>query len=270
MWQLGRFASALVLVGILWSPLLAQSEDVGGPVTGPPVLDAPFSAEATTHVRQFERGQTIERTGVARYYRDRLGRVRVEQTFTQRGSTRAAEARITIQPDPQRQAVFTLDTANRTANVHPRSIAGEAVGGGNTYSVPLGGPRWDFLIFSRGERLHVLGASSQEESLGRRRMEGVTVTGRRIVTTVPARVFGNEHPFRVVDERWESPELKLLIYARSSDPHTGEIEYRVTNINRSEQPGDLFVIPSDYTIASTGDNGYTTLKFAERQHLVRP
>jgi hypothetical protein len=234
------------------------------------VFGAPFSADATTRVREFKGGQTIERTGNARYYRDRLGRVRVEQTVIQNaGSTGPAEMRITIQPDPQRQSVFTLEAAERVANLHPRSVVGEAVGGGNSYSVPLGGPRWSFLIFSRGGRLHSLGASSQTESLGTRRIAGMAVTGRRITTTVPAGVFGNDKPFQVVDERWDSPELKLLIYAQSSDPHTGHVEYRVTNINRSEQPGELFVIPSDYTIASSGDNGYTTVIFAGRQHLVR-
>jgi hypothetical protein len=51
-------------------------------LTGSPVLDAPFSADATTMVRHtLGDGTRIERIARARYYRDSLGRVRVEQTI---------------------------------------------------------------------------------------------------------------------------------------------------------------------------------------------
>ena len=83
--------------------------------------------------------------------------------------------------------------------------------------------------------------------------------------TIPIGVFGNDRPFDVVDERWESPDLMLLMHANSSDPRTGEIEYRLTNVRRVEPPSDLFVVPPDFTMASTGDNGWTALVFAERQ-----
>ena len=76
--------------------------------------------------------------------------------------------------------------------------------------------------------------------------------------------MGYERPTEIVNERWESPELKLLIDGLSSDPRTGEIEYRLRNIRRVEPPADLFVIPSGYTIATTGDNGSTTTVFAEK------
>jgi hypothetical protein len=46
----------------------------------------------------------------------------------------------------------------------------------------------------------------------------------------------------------ESPDLKMLVYSRNSDPRTGVVEYKLTNINRAEPPADLFTIPSDYTI----------------------
>jgi hypothetical protein len=41
----------------------------------------------------------------------------------------------------------------------------------------------------------------------------------------------------------------MLVYSRNSDPRTGVVEYRLTNINRSEPPADLFVIPPDYTVS---------------------
>jgi hypothetical protein len=266
--QISRLLISLCLVPAISTPAFAQRNAIGGPLTGLPVLGAPFSAEATTTVRQtLGDGGRIERTGTARYYRDREGRVRVEQTILGLEALNPAangQVRITIQPEPEKSVVFTLDPVTRTANPGPRNIDGLAVGGGDTYALPLGGPRWRFLVFSRGERLRSLGAAGKEESLGSRQIAGVEVMGRRITMTVPVDVFGNDRPFEIVDERWESPELKLLIYSRSSDPRTGVIDYRLTNIRRAEPPADLFVIPPDYTIESTGDNGWTTLEYAER------
>jgi hypothetical protein len=40
----------------------------------------------------------------------------------------------------------------------------------------------------------------------------------------------------------------MLVYSRNSDPRTGVVEYKLTNINRAEPPADLFTIPSDYTV----------------------
>jgi hypothetical protein len=68
----------------------------------------------------------------------------------------------------------------------------------------------------------------------------------------------------VVDERWESPELKLLIYSRHSDPRTGVVEYALSNIRRTEPPPDLFVIPPDYTVGRDPSEVVLTLEFAEK------
>ena len=72
--------------------------------------------------------------------------------------------------------------------------------------------------------------------------------GRKTTTTIPTGRIGNDRPIEITDERWESPELRMLIYSRNSDPRTGVVEYKLTNINRTEPPADLFMIPSDYTV----------------------
>jgi hypothetical protein len=248
----------------------AQREAAGGPLTGPPVLNAPFSADATTTVRQtLSDGTRIERIGRARYYRDRAGRVRVEQVIMGLEALNPAaegQVRITIQPDPTKQAVFTLDPVARTANPHSRDIVGLTVGGGETLSLPLG--EGSFLIFNRGDRqLARYGLDSNavaEESLGSRRIAGVEVIGRRIAMTLPVGQVGNDRPIQIVDERWESPELGMVIYSRHSDPRTGIVEYQLTNIQRTQPPADLFQIPADYTIGgSTGESGWIKLQYAE-------
>ena len=81
-----------------------QPNVVGGPLTGPPVPAAPFSAEATTTVQQtLADGTRIDASATARYYRDREGRVRVEQFIGSSGPPRVApgnDVRITIDPEP--------------------------------------------------------------------------------------------------------------------------------------------------------------------------
>lgn len=223
----------------------APPEPMGGPL-GPPVANAPFSADATTTVRQvLGDGTRIERIGRARYYRDRSGRVRVEQTIMGlEGLNPAAEGqtRITIYPDPAKGGVFTLDPVARTVALGGRWSASQAVGGGDGFAVSLGGPH--FLTFGRGdrsfERYGIDGNAIHEESLGSRPIAGVETTGRRITTTIPGGSrIGNDRPFQIVDERWESTELKLLIVGRHSDPRTGVVEYRLTNIRRADPPASV-------------------------------
>ena len=50
----------------------------------------------------------------------------------------------------------------------------------------------------------------------------------------------------MVDERWESVELQLLIQSRQSNPRS-TIEYGVSNIRRTEPPAHLFELPTHYT-----------------------
>ena len=40
----------------------------------------------------------------------------------------------------------------------------------------------------------------------------------------------------------------MLIRSHHRDPRTGDVEYRLMNIVRTEPPADLFMVPSDYTI----------------------
>jgi TonB family protein len=89
---------------------------------------------------------------------------------------------------------------------------------------------------------------TNSEQLGKQMVEGAECEGSRVVTTMPAGMIGNERPIETVNETWYSPELKMMILSKRSDPRFGESSYRVTNIGRSESDASLFQIPSDYTI----------------------
>ncbi|MFN0085717.1 MAG: energy transducer TonB [Blastocatellia bacterium] len=94
--------------------------------------------------------------------------------------------------------------------------------------------------------------SSNVEELGNQTIEGVVCEGKRVTTTLPAGAIGNENPIQTIRESWYSPELKMSIMTRQTDPRFGETTYRVTNINRAEPEASLFTVPSDYTIKEGG------------------
>jgi hypothetical protein len=80
----------------------------------------------------------------------------------------------------------------------------------------------------------------ETKDLGTREFEGVKAQGTQTTYTIPAGEIGNERPIVVTSERWFSPELHVVVYAKTSDPRAGETTYRLTNIKRGEPPAELF------------------------------
>ena len=113
--------------------------------------------------------------------------------------------------------------------------------GGSSFAIPMGASQFRFQAYKAAR------AGGIAESLGSRMIEGVETIGRRVTTVVSAGHHDNSIPAEIVDERWVSPDLRLVIYARTSDPVTGVFEYWLTNITRREPSPDLFVVPPDYT-----------------------
>lgn len=219
-------------------------------LAGPVVTDAPFSADATTTVMQvLGDGTRIEQTTNARFFRDRAGRVRREQTILGLGALNAGGniQTITIDPDPGDGTAYTLDPMTRMARRVPR--IGIPIGGNMTAVRTASNT---ILIEARPAGMSIGGpgpGTASEEMLGARQFEGVRALGRKTTRVIPTGQIGNDRPIEITDERWESPELRMLLYSRNSDPRTGVVEYRLTNINRSEPPADLFTIPQDYTLS---------------------
>jgi len=92
----------------------------------------------------------------------------------------------------------------------------------------------------------------ETKSLGTRDIDGIKAEGTMTSHTIPAGQIGNERPIVITSERWYSPELFIVIYAKTSDPRAGETIYRVTNVKRGEPPADLFKIPADYRTRGEG------------------
>lgn len=276
-----RFSAYLLVIFALTSAalLLAQQADQDATVSGTvplhhaadgrllPFPDAPFSAEAVTTVNQMLRnGTRLEQSTTARYYRDSLGRLRVEllmEGLRQPETMSERHIRLTICPFsrvfPGELGCYSLDPVTRTKRWGSRwFLPLTKVHHGAFNGVPVGGVR--FMHFARAQDIlryepQVVADSIQHEPLGRRRIAGVDTTGERTSVTIPAWVHRNEAPLDLVDDEWESAELGLVIYARYSDSKGGFIEYRLKNIRRAEPSPDLFVIPADYNVAfDSGSN----------------
>src|SRR5439155_22331356 len=86
------------------------------------------------------------------------------------------------------------------------------------------------------------------EALGAKQFEGIAAVGTRRTTRIEAGRIGNDRAIEVTDERWQSPDLQMLLMSRHHDPRSGDVEYTLTNINRAEPSADLFAVPADYTI----------------------
>jgi hypothetical protein len=102
---------------------------------------------------------------------------------------------------------------------------------------------------------HSSKAETKTEKLEARNVEGVQAEGSRTTTTIPAGELGNEQPIQIVNERWYSPELQVIVMTRHSDPRFGETTYKLTNIQRGEPSAALFQVPSDYTLKESGAFG---------------
>ena len=100
-------------------------------------------------------------------------------------------------------------------------------------------------------------ANEVQEQLGKQMIEGVEAEGTRTTITIPAGEIGNERAIEIVNERWYSPELQLVVMTRHSDPRTGETTYKLTSINRAEPAKSLFEVPAGYTVKEGPQFGTT-------------
>ena len=199
---------------------------------GEVVRGAPFRAEAITEMTQELRdGNRIEQRSTVTIARDGTGRIRREQALPPIGPVITdPDVRMITISDSRQRALYFVDPQRRTVS---RS------------TVPPGPPppRGD-----RGGGGRLPPPQISSEALGNRQILGLRAEGTRQTLTIPPGAFGNVGPIQVVTERWYSPELKIVLESRRTDPRMGDVTYRVTHLLRGEPDAALFEIPSDYTV----------------------
>jgi hypothetical protein len=230
---------------------------------GKPVTGAPYSAEQITeHIQTLPDGNRIVNTTTTHLYRDSQGRTRTEVTMPARNG---AEPPMTATiDDVVTGAMYTLQPATKTAFKMPAPRPLPAPPGSASETVPFpvalpapppppplpagSGP----MVISFTSAMPKPDVKTQD--LGTQPINGVSATGTRITSTIPAGAIGNEMPIEIVSETWYSPELKMVVKSVQNDPRIGQTTVTVTNIDRSVPDPSLFQVPSDYTLSDHAPN----------------
>lgn len=273
-WWIGMsraVACALVPLALLVLPAMSSAQSAGaeheaggehaaihlGPFSRAAVRDAPFSATASTVIVETKRdGSRVRRESTTHVYRDSGGRVRVEyqspaRTIAMLMLDEGGDAR-------GHRPVYILDSTTRTFRSTDGALAAALFNAETQFAIPdglttNGAPR--FAMFVTAD-VHDP-ALANRESLERRRIEGLDAIGWRVDDAPPLVCRGCEGlPGTQMEERWESPDLAVVVFARHVDrgpssypdyPGKGTtIEYRLTDIVREEPPSGLFTVPPDY------------------------
>jgi hypothetical protein len=241
------------------------------------VTGQPYSADGVTKVTQaLADGTRIEREVRSKFYRDSAGRVRREQSMLGLDSLFGAlssepQTAITI-TDPVAGTVYSVDPVRQEARRMMLTTGDGFYRLTLPSTPPSPAPRTGESVITSPSiiRLSPSGAplsAPKTESLGTRQIEGLAATGQRTTSTIPAGRIGNDRPIEVFDERWVSSDLKVVLLSRHRDPQTGEVEFRLTNIKRTEPSPDLFKVPG-YTIILV--NPTSPVHLTQTAHSPRP
>ena len=60
--------------------------------------------------------------------------------------------------------------------------------------------------------------------------------------------LGNDRDFQVVNERWYSDDLKVLVKSTNTDPRYGVTTYDLTQVALGPPNPALFQVPGDYEL----------------------
>jgi len=236
--------------------------------TGELVKNAPYSGEAVTERTQYlADGNRIYHKSSVKVFRDSSGRTRREQSLGQLGFWSSAEEPHTtiFIHDPIESMRYVLEPEEQVARKMPLHGDGDPMIIRRKIEVPPGtkvpapAPGEDRgLLLPRSPGAHLLHreeiqiaafeGKAKTETLGKKMIEGIATEGTRTVSVIETGRIGNDRPIEIVSEKWYSPQLKLTILSRQSDPRFGETVYRLVNIKRTEPQADLFKIPEGFKI----------------------
>lgn len=241
----GCFASALLLAQSAHSGTAFQHSGwIAAPGTMPvslhanrqegqfdPIAGKPFSGtEIRSSVQTLSDGTRVGKSDSSAYYRDDKGRVRSEGK------------NIALIFDPAAGFNYQLDLKAKTytrtslpSNLHSYSLFTGTAGRGA-------------IVHNRTKNGQpVVDSKTVTEDLPSQAINGVQARGTRITTTIPMGIFGNDREIKVVNERWSSDDLRILVKSVNLDPRFGESTYDLTNVVQGAPNPSLFQVPVDFT-----------------------
>jgi hypothetical protein len=258
--------SALSQTTLQQAKIKLDAENAFGPIgitaalAGPmsTIPGAPYSAQAVTQrVQLLADGNRITQTITNNVARDGKGRVRREQSLPTVAKNGEELQHAVLIDDPVAGQHITLDPNSKTATKLTMQNA-KRVAEAKTLSLPTPdfGIVTSSIIKSDGD--------TTKSDLGTQTIEGVVAKGTKVTHTIPAGEIGNDLPIVITTETWFSPDLKVMVMSKSTDPRMGETTYKLTNISRTEPDPTLFQIPADYTIKDQPNNAIYFQKLIDK------
>jgi len=230
------------------------------------VSGAPYSAQVVTErIQVLADGNRIDQSSTGSVARDGQGRMRRDEALPSLEGDKGESAHVVMIDDPVAQVHWTLDAQSKTAvkmslpsgNAFVSSMPPPPAPNHTVFYSAVGGGA-PGLAFNRQFVTKSLPAAPDpnvsKADLGTQIIEGVSAQGTKYTRTIPARQVGNEQPITITTETWYSPELKVLVMSKSSDPRMGETIYKLTEIQRTEPAPNLFQPPDDYTVKEGPQN----------------
>jgi hypothetical protein len=202
-----------------------------GPVTG-----KPFSAtEVRRTVQTLADGSHVDQSDSSEFARDERGRMR------------SGNANTVMIFDPVAGFTYTLDARSKTYT--KTALSGDEA----TYTISVAGSRTSISSTSVDRPSSTRPAPSEEE-LPAQVISGTLAKGSRVTTTIPSGTFGNNRDLKVVNERWYSDDLQVLLKSSNTDPRFGTTTYELTNFVPATPDPGLFQVPADYRLRTA--NGH--------------
>jgi len=257
--------SGLLVAVLCAGEALAQTSAVSphqgqGNFAAPPPVNmrsvktgAPYSAdEVTGNVQTLADGTHITRTNApTKVYRDSVGRTRKERPLFH-GDAKAEASpdwpQVIEIVDPVAQFKYVLDVSGKVAHRQQLQVV-----------EPEPRRRSGAIVKPAAQTGDEAKPQTNSEKLGTETIEGVLAEGTRTTFIYPTGSQNNDRPITVVTEMWMSPDLRVMVLDKHSDPRMGDFTMKLTNITRGDPPATLFQIPPDYTVVD--EPGAFTLKY---------
>jgi hypothetical protein len=201
-----------------------------------PVRGKPFTAtEIRRTVQVLGDGSHLDQSETGSFARDEYGRMRT------------GNAKTVVIFDPLAGFTYTLDMPSRTYYKMPLS------GYETTYSIAVTGNRVSTSSVSVAgtapSQVNVSASGAQiEEELPALLMNGLLAKGSRVTITIPAGTIGNDRDLRVVNERWYSEDLQVLLRSSNTDPRFGSTTYALTDLVQASPDPLQFQVPGDFRV----------------------
>ncbi len=213
---------------------------------GEPVTGSPMSAkEVNKTVQTLSDGTEIQNVNTTVFYRDSQGRTRTEPE----------KGQILIM-DPVAGVRITLNASTKTA-MRMRARAAGASRSPTVWATQL--KLQAAAMREDAEKMMAEARASSKtknqantEDLGFQMQNGVMAQGTRSTITIPQGQIGNSRDIHVVNERWYSKDLQMIVKSINSDPRFGVTTFELTNISQNAPDPTLFQVPTGYTLNEGG------------------